>query len=72
MKREGIESVTNCHQLKLTAADGKTYLTDVANAETLLRLVRCVPRAPPMEKEEWTVAGSTNLRSNASGCFLGI
>jgi hypothetical protein len=34
---ETSESVTNCHRLKLPAADGKNYLTDVANAETLLR-----------------------------------
>ena len=41
--KEGSESVTNCHRLKLTAADGKNYLTDVASAETLLRLVQSVP-----------------------------
>ena len=35
--KEGSESVTNCHRLKLPAADGKNYLTDVATAETLLR-----------------------------------
>jgi hypothetical protein len=29
--------VTNCHLLKLTAADGKQRLTDVATAESLLR-----------------------------------
>ncbi|CAN5797679.1 hypothetical protein BH11VER1_BH11VER1_34050 [soil metagenome] len=33
--KEGNQSVTNCHRLKLPAADGKSYLTDVANAETL-------------------------------------
>jgi hypothetical protein len=41
--KEGSESVTNCHQLKLEAADGKKYLTDVANVETLLRLIQSVP-----------------------------
>ena len=41
--QEGNQSVTNCHRLKLAAADGKHYLTDVANAETLLRLVQSVP-----------------------------
>jgi len=41
--KEGSESVTNCHRLKLPAADGKNYLTDVATAETLLRLVQSVP-----------------------------
>jgi hypothetical protein len=39
----GSESVTNCHRLKLAAADGKRYLADVATAETLLRLVKSVP-----------------------------
>jgi hypothetical protein len=40
LRKEGSESVTNCHRLKLPAADGKNYLTDVATAETLLRLVQ--------------------------------
>lgn len=35
--------MTNCHRLKLEAADGKKYLTDFANAETLLRLIQSVP-----------------------------
>jgi len=43
--------VTNCHRLKLPAADGKNYLTDVATAETLLRLVQSVPspKAEPIK-----------------------
>ena len=49
--KEGNQSVTNCHQLKLPAADGKSYLTDVATAETLLRLVQSVPspKAEPIK-----------------------
>ena len=43
LKKEGSESVTNCHQLKLKALDGKKYLTDVANVETLLRLIQSIP-----------------------------
>lgn len=43
LAKEGSQSVTNCHRLKLPAADGKNYLTDVATAETLLRLVQSVP-----------------------------
>lgn len=39
LSKEGSQSVTNCHRLKLEAADGKKYLTDAANAETLLRLI---------------------------------
>ncbi len=48
---EGSQLVTNCHQLKLEAADGKKYLTDVATAETLLRLVQSVPspKAEPIK-----------------------
>jgi DNA-damage-inducible protein D len=38
----GSESVTNCHQLKLEAVDGKKYLTDAADPETLLRLIQSV------------------------------
>ena len=51
LKKEGSQSVTNCHRLKLSAADGKSYLTDVANAETLLRLVQSVPspKAEPIK-----------------------
>jgi len=43
LKKEGSESVTNCHQLKLESADGKKYLTDAADPETLLRLIQSVP-----------------------------
>lgn len=45
--KEGSESVTSCHRLKLPAADGKNYLTDVATAETLLRIVQSVPSPRP-------------------------
>jgi DNA-damage-inducible protein D len=40
LKKEGSESVTNCHRLKMEAADGKKYLTDTADPETLLRLIQ--------------------------------
>ena len=40
LKEEGNETVTNCHQLKLKAADGKMRLTDVADMEQLFRLKR--------------------------------
>jgi predicted adenine nucleotide alpha hydrolase (AANH) superfamily ATPase len=43
LKKEGSQSVTNCHQLKLEAADGKKYATDVADPETLLRIIQSVP-----------------------------
>jgi DNA-damage-inducible protein D len=49
--KEGSQLVTNCHRFKLPADDGKMRLTDVANAETLLRLVQSVPspKAEPIK-----------------------
>ena len=48
---EGSQLVTDCHQLKMTATDGKQRLTDVATAQTLLRLVQSVPspKAEPIK-----------------------
>lgn len=48
---EGSELVTKCHQLKLLAGDGKKYMTDVANLETLFRLIQSVPspKAEPIK-----------------------
>ena len=43
LKEEGSELVTNCHQLKMIAADGKRRLTDVATTEQLLRLIQSIP-----------------------------
>ena len=39
LKAEGNETVTNCHGLKMRAADGKMRLTDVADTEQLFRLI---------------------------------
>lgn len=52
LNAEGSQVVTDCNQLKLTAEDGKQRLTDVAKAETLLRLVQSVPspRAEPIKQ----------------------
>ena len=43
LKKEGSQSVTNCHQLKMLAGDGKMRLTDVADPVTLLRIIQSVP-----------------------------
>ena len=52
LKAEGNESVTNCHQLKLPASDGKKYKTDVADLEQLLRLIQSIPspKAEPLKR----------------------
>lgn len=51
LKKEGSETVTICHRLKMIAEDGKLRLTDVANSETLLRLIQSVPspKAEPIK-----------------------
>lgn len=51
LKKEGSESVTNCHQLKLESSDGKKYKTDVADTETIFRIVQSVPspKAEPVK-----------------------
>jgi len=43
LQKEWSEMVTNCNQLKMLASDGKKYLTDVADTETLLRLIQSIP-----------------------------
>ena len=43
LKDEGNESVTSCNALKMTAADGKRRLTDVADTEQLLRIIQSIP-----------------------------
>jgi len=51
LKKEENQSVSNCHQLKFEALDGKFYLTDAADVETLLRLIQSVPspKAEPIK-----------------------
>ena len=43
LKAEGNETVTNCHGLKLRAADGKMRMTDVATAEQMFRVIQSIP-----------------------------
>jgi methylphosphotriester-DNA--protein-cysteine methyltransferase len=52
LKKEGNETVTNCHGLKMTAADGKQRMTDVADTEQLLRLIQSIPspKAEPFKR----------------------
>lgn len=51
LNKEGSEVVTKCNQLKMRASDGKLYLTDVADVETIFRLVQSVPspKAEPLK-----------------------
>ena len=43
LKKEGNETVTNCHGLKLRASDGKLRMTDVADTEQLFRIIQSIP-----------------------------
>lgn len=43
LKAEGNETVTNCHALKMIAADGKMRMTDVVDTEQLFRLIQSIP-----------------------------
>ena len=53
LKEEGNETVTNCHQLKLHAADGKMRLTDVADTEQLFRLIQSIPSPKAEPFKQW-------------------
>lgn len=53
LKEEGNETVTNCHQLKMPAADGKMRLTDVADTEQLLRLIQSIPSPKAEPFKTW-------------------
>ena len=52
LKEEGNETVTNCHALKMRAADGKKRLTDVADQEQMFRLIQSIPspKAEPIKR----------------------
>ena len=43
LREEGSEVVTKCHQLKFLAKDGKYYLTDAADTETIFRIIQSIP-----------------------------
>ena len=45
--------MTNCHQLKMRAADGKMRLTDVADTEQLLRIIQSVPSPKAEPFKTW-------------------
>jgi hypothetical protein len=53
LKKEGSQLATNCSQLKMKAADGKYYLTDVADTEQLLRIVQSIPSPKAEPFKQW-------------------
>ena len=53
LRAEGSEIVTNCHGLKLQAADGKYYKTDVLDTKGVLRLVQSIPSSKAEPFKVW-------------------
>ena len=53
LKEEGNETVTNCHGLKMLAADGKMRMTDVADTEQLFRLIQSIPSSKAEPFKLW-------------------
>ena len=66
LKAEGNETVTNCHQLRMLAADGKMRLTDVADTQQLLRLIQSIPSPKAEPFKQWlAMVGSQRLDETA-------
>ncbi len=62
LRQEGNETVTNCHGLKMPAADGKNRLTDVANTQQLLRIIQSIPSPKAEPFKIWLASiGSERL-----------
>ena len=53
LKDEGSETVTNCHQLKMLAADGKQRMTDVADLEGIFRIIQSIPSKKAEPVKQW-------------------
>lgn len=63
LSEEGNETVTNCHQFKMRAADGKMRLTDCADTEQLLRIIQSIPSPKAEPFKRWLAAiGAERIR----------
>ncbi len=56
LRAEGSEVVTNCHQLKLKAPDGKMRKTDCANTEGIFRIIQSIPSPKAEPFKRWLAA----------------
>ena len=65
LKKEGNETVTNCHGLKLRASDGKLRMTDVANTEQIFRIIQSIPSPKAEPFKVWMAqVASSRLEQN--------
>ncbi|MBR1584560.1 MAG: hypothetical protein IJ662_03350 [Clostridia bacterium] len=69
LKAEGNQTVTNCHALKMTAADGRRRMTDVADTPQLLRLIQSIP-SPKAEPFKVTVLRKITFEIVTDSLFL--
>ena len=53
LRNEGNETVTNCHQLKLKAKDGKYRMTDVVDIEGMFRIIESIPSKNAEPIKQW-------------------
>ena len=72
LKDEGHETVTNCHQLKLQAADGKMRKTDVADTEQLFRLIQSIPSPKAEPFKQWMAQVAAQRLDQMQDPELGI
>ncbi len=72
LKEEGNETVTNCHVLKLQAADGKMRKTDVADTEQLFRLIQSIPSPKAEPFKQWMAQVAAERLDQMQDPELGI
>lgn len=72
LKNEGNETVTNCNQLKLQAADGKMRKTDVADTEQLFRLIQSIPSPKAEPFKQWMAQVAAQRLDQMQDPELGI
>ena len=65
LKKEGNETVTNCHGLKHRASDGKLRMTDFANTEQIFRIIQSIPSPKAEPFKVWMAqVASSRLEQN--------
>ena len=72
LKEEGNETVTNCHALKMQAADGKMRKTDVADTEQLFRLIQSIPSPKAEPFKQWMAQVAAQRLDQMQDPELGI
>ena len=53
LESSGVELSTNCRQLKMQSSDGKKYLTECANTETMFRIIQSIPSSKAEPFKRW-------------------